>query len=233
MRRIRFVATFALIGITGCSTTTNSVTESAPVQEAPKTYLTATGTWLNKYLDQDFKEEPARFVVALNGDGSVSEVRIGSDSGTHWNINSCKPSGEFAHLYQTTDDGEKDPRYAMVYESDYCHIGYRKDGRVGVITITKKQSEKDPETGFRNCPSSEECKRYTVNTEWVATTSTEPTPNEQQRYEIHNTQERLRDEQRQKDFDRKWAEGEVEDLKKACRMGQKHWTLCPDGYDKP
>lgn len=233
MKRIGLVAAFALVALAGCSTPTKTATESAPVQEAPKTFLAASGTWLYKYLDQDFKEEPARFVVVKNANGDVEEVRIGTDNGTHWNIYSCQENGRVEMLYDVNEAGEKRTEYAGVEDGRYCHIGYSSDGDVSIVSVTNKASEIDPESGFRSCPSRVSCSLYTVSSKWVTTTSSEPTPDAQQMNEIGNTQERLRDRQRQEDFDRKWEEGEVEDLKKACRMGQKHWTLCPDGYDKP
>lgn len=239
MKRIGLVAAFAAVTVAGCSAPNKTVTESAsvqkskPVQEAPKTYLAASGTGLYKYLDQNFKEEPARFVVVKNAGGSVEEVRIGSDNGSHWNIYSCQANGRVELLYQVNEEGEKNAKYAGVKGGEYCHIGYNSDGNITIVSVTNKASESDPKKGFDSCPSRVACYRYTVNSKWTPTTSSEPTPDAQQLNEISNTQERVRDVQRQEDFDRKWAEGEVEDLKKACRMGQKHWTLCPDGYDKP
>ena len=228
------VATVLMLGINSSlsNRVAEPVAETKLVEEEPKTYLAASGTWLNKYLDQDFKEEPARFVVAKNANGSVEEVRIGTDNGTHWNIYSCQTDGAITMLYDVDEKGEKRTDYAGRKDGEYCHIGYASDGSVSIVSVTNKASESDPKKGFKSCPSSESCSRYTVRSKWAATTSNEPTPDAQQMNEIGNTQERLRAEDRQKDFDRKWAEGEVEDLKKACRMGQKHWTLCPDGYDK-
>lgn len=230
--RIRLVAAFALIAVAGCSTPNKSVTESEPVQEAPKTYLAASGTWLYKYLDQDFKEEPARFVVVKNAAGTVEEVRIGTDNGTHWNIYSCQSDGRVEMLYDVNEAGEKRTQYAGVKDGQYCHIGYGSDGNISVVAVTNKTSESDPESGFKSCPSSDSCSRYTVSSKWVPTTSSEPTPDAQQRNEIENTQDRLRAEDNFEDFKRKMAEQEVKDLKKACRMGQVHWSLCPDDYDK-
>lgn len=231
------VVTLLILGISKCvsnratAPVTATVAETNPVEEAPKTYLAASGTWLNKYLNQDFTEQPARFVAVTDGDGRLEEVRIGSDSGTHWNIYSCKADGTYSWLYDVREDGEKSGT-ANVYSDKFCHFAFDKGGKVEAVTVTGKSNETSAQEGFKACPSDVGCYRYTVNTKWAPTTSTEPVPDGQQMEEIGNTRDRLRDEQRQEDFDRKWAEGEVEDLKKACRMGQKHWTLCPDGYDK-
>lgn len=226
-------AAVMLLALTACSSGKNTETVSKPPPEPPKpkTYEAAAGTWLNKYLDQDFTEEPARFVTVKDGDGRLEEVRIGSDSGTHWNIWSCKADGTYSWLYDVREGGERSGT-AEVYSDKFCHFAFDKDGNIEAIAVTPNRTDTGAQAGFKACPSSVSCYRYTVNTRWAATTSTEPTPDAQQRNEIGNTRERLRDEQRQEDFDRKWAEGNVEDLKARCRMGQVHWTLCPDGYDK-
>jgi hypothetical protein len=227
------VATVLILGISRCvsNKVTAPVAETKAVEETPKTYLAASGTSLNKYLDQNFTEQPARFITVRDEDGRLEEVRIGSDSGTHWNIYSCKADGTYSWLYDVREGGKKSGA-AHVYSDKFCHFAFEKEGSVEAIAVTDKRAEISAQEGFKACPSNVGCYRYTVNTKWAPTTSTEPVPDGRQMEEIGNTRDRLRDEQRREDFDRKWAEGEVEDLKKACRMGQKHWTLCPDGYDK-
>lgn len=233
MKRIGLVAAFALVAVAGCSTPNKTVTESAPVQEAPKTYLTATGTDERKYLNQDIPVDKARFVVVKNSSGVVEQVLIGTSAGSHWNINSCSADKTYAHLYSVEQDGNKDTQYAGIRDNKYCHIGYGKDGEVVAVSVTEDTTETNPVKGFNACPSDVECYLFTVKSKWVPSTSEEPTPNQEDMRDIDGYWERERANDAQEAFDRKWAEGEVEDLKKACRMGQKHWTLCPDGYDKP
>lgn len=232
MKRIGLVATFALVAVAGCALANKTVTESVPVQEAPKTYLAASGTDERKYLNQNIPVDKARFVVVKGGSGAVEEVLIGTSAGSHWNIKSCSANKTYSHLYSVNQDGSKDTQYAGVKEGKYCHIGYGKDGEVAAVSVTEDATETDPVKGFNACPPDDECNLYTVKSKWVSTADTELTPNDKDMSEIDGYWERERANDAQESFDRKWAEGEVEDLKKACRMGQKHWTLCPDGYDK-
>ena len=228
------VATLLMLGINKClsSRVTAPVAETKLVEEEPKTYLAASGTVLRKYLDQDIAEDVARFVVIKNGNGTVEQVLIGTNAGSHWNINACNADQTYGHLYSVQQGGSKDTQYAGIYDGDYCHIGYGKDGEVVAVSVTKVAAEKNPVAGFKSCPSSVECYLFTVKSKWVPTTSTEPTPSNKDMDNIDGYWDRERANDAQESFDRKWAEGQVEDLKTACRMGQKHWTLCPDGYDK-
>jgi hypothetical protein len=205
-----------------------TITENEPGQEKMKTYFLASGTEQKKYLDQDRPTDIAKFVVVKSGSGTVEQVLIGTGAGSHWNIDACNADQAYSHLYSIRQGGSKDTKYAGIRNGKYCNIGYDKDGEVLAVSVTEVAAEEDPVAGFKSCPSSVECYLFTVKSKWAPTTSTEPTPDKKDMEAIDGFLEKERTNAAQESFDRKWAEGQVEDLKKACRMGQKHWTLCPD-----
>lgn len=217
---------FVILALSACSLG-KVADESNTVRVKPKSYEAAAGTWASKYLNQNIREEPARFVAVRSDNGRLEELRIGTDNGTHWNIYSCKTDGTRSFLYEISEDGEKTGA-AEVDSRNFCHFSFEKGGGIDLVTVTNKQVENSARDGFRACPSNIGCYRYTVNTRWEPVNSTEPIPDAQQMEEIRNTRMRLREEQRQEDSERKWAEAEIDDLKARCRMGLVHWTQCPD-----
>ena len=148
------------------------------IQKATQ-FEAASGISTDKFYGGEILTKEAndtKFII-IGEKGSVEEVLIATAYVTHWNVHSCKPSGEHAYLGSLNPSREykqsnelSTSLVAPISTNKYCHIAYSKDGAVSAVSITPNITEPNPigaVSDDKRCRVLDTCTLYSVKTKWA------------------------------------------------------------------